>query len=389
MQVFKTYFKLLKKNWVPILIYTVLFLSVTILISGNNIENTRFEASKVRTMIVNEDGESEFVKNFLEYLEGYAEFVETKESEEARRDSLFYRETKYILTIPRGFTEDFLKNGDVRLVKEAVPDSAEALSIDNAVNNYLNMARRYLDYIPDVSMASLNAYVVGNLKEEAVVSINMKEEDAVANSNNFNMNYYNYLGYIMIATFITGVSLVMLSFHGLDIRRRHSASPLSNRNMNLQLILANLIYVFGFLLLFIITGYILNKEHIINGNTWMTWLNAAAFTVTALSISYLVGIAVKNRRAVSAIATGLSLCLAFLSGIFVPQQFLGATVLKFASFTPTYWYVKANSSISTLSSFSWTDLSGVIGYIAIQIGFAAAIFSIALVVSKRKRQQTV
>lgn len=388
MQVFKTYFKILKKNMIPIVIYSVLFLWLTIMISSNiKVENTQFETSKVETMVVNKDGDNELISGFLDYLGQYAKFVEVKDTEEEIKDALFYREVDYILTIPEGFSESFAAGGNVELIKEAVPESIGAMSIDNAINNYLNMAKVYLEHTPDITFADLNLFVTENLKEQTKVTINVEKRDAVTFSNGFNMNYFNYLGYILISSFITGVSIVMFSFHGLDIRRRHTASPISSRNMNVQLILANLIYIFTFLLVFMIVGYILNRDRMVNQNTIMTWLNVIVFSISALSISYLVGITVKSRKAVSAIATALSLSMAFLSGIFVPQQYLGKAVLKAASFTPTFWYVKANNRIEGITSFDWSEISEIMGYMAIQLGFAAAIFSIALVVSKRKRQQ--
>lgn len=389
MQVFSTYFKLLKKQMVSIIIYAVLFLWLSIMISSNiKVENTEFIASKVAIMVINEDGENELIKGFLNYLGQYAKFVEAEEDKEERKDAMFFGRTEYILTIPEGFTQNFASEGKVNLIKEDVPDSVASIAIDNAINNYLNMAKIYLEHVPNMSYEELSLKVANNLEEETQVTIDVKTKDTVTYSNGFNMNYFNYLGYILLSVFITGVSLVMFSFHGLDIRRRHFASPLTSRSMNVQLILSNLVFVFGYLILFVIAGYVLNRDRMINTNTWLTWINAMVFTLTSLSISYLIGITVKSRKAVSAIATALSLSLAFVSGIFVPQEYLGASVLKAASFTPTYWYVKTNNTIGTLTTFKGSNLVEIFGYMAIQLGFAAAIISIALVVSKRKRTQS-
>lgn len=142
-----------------------------------------------------------------------------------------------------------------------------------------------------------------------------------------------------------------------------------------------------YFVIFIIAGYILNRNRIMNVNTLLYWLNFLTFALVILSVSYLIGISVKSRKAISAISTAASVGLAFLSGMFVPQEFLGAPVLKVASFTPAYWYVKANNAIETVTQTTWSQLSGIASYMAIQLGFAAAIISIALVVSKRKRQQ--
>jgi ABC-2 type transport system permease protein len=388
MQVFKTYFKILQKQLVPILIYAGIFLFISIMITSNiRVENEKYKSSKVKTMVINKDGQSSLIDGFLEYLEKYADFVETEEDEDKIKDALFFRKAVYILTIPEGFTDQFLKSGEAKLTKQTVPDSIEAISIDNAIDNYFNMARVYRNQIQGIDYEQLNSYIEKNLEEETEVKFNVVTKDEVTYSNGYNMNFFNFLAYIMVSAFITGVSMVMFSFHGVDIRRRHSASPLTSRFMNIQLLFANLIFVMSYLLVFIIAAYILNRDRMININTLLTWLNAFVFSITALSISYLVGITVKSRKAIAAIATTLSLGLSFLSGIFVPQEYLGSAVLKVAGFTPTFWYVKANNAIGKITSFQWEETSDIFSYMAIQIGFAAAFISISLVVSKRKSQQ--
>jgi ABC-2 type transport system permease protein len=327
-------------------------------------------------------------KGFLDYLSRYADFVTPMESEMERKDALFFRRVVYILTIPEGFSESFLSSGEVLLFKEVAPDSKKAISIDNAVNNYLNLAKVYLSFTKEVSGAELNSYITKNLEEETEVIFEVNTEKKQMGSNTFNKYYFNYLGYIMLSSLITGISLVMYSFHGLDIRRRHFASPVTEKSRNFQLILANSIYVAGYLLLFIVAGYLLNKDRELNFNVMLCWLNAAFYAITCLSISYLIGITVKSRSAIQAISTALSLSLAFISGMFGEQQYMGASVLKVASFTPAYWYVKANNTIEGLTSLNMESSSSLIWYLCIQLGFAAAIISIALVISKRKRVAT-
>lgn len=388
MQVFKTYFKIIKTQIISILIYAGLFLALTILFTSNIGENKdQFEVKKVPVMVLNEDGENDLTRGFLSYLEGYVSFVEPKDGEAAIRDALYYREVSYILTIPKGFQENFLDDSTVKLIKQTAPDSMEAITIDTAIDNYFNIARVYQKHMPGASTTEISEYVKANLQEQTQVHLNTKQKDAFVTGNSQNKFYFNYLGYIIIAVFIASVSTVMFSFHGLDIRRRHYASPITSRNMNGQLLFANLIFVIIYLILFIVAGYILNKNRALNVNTVLFWLNALTFGIVTLSISYLIGISVKSKKAISALSTAVSLGLAFLSGMFVPQEFLGAPVLKVASFTPAYWFVKANEEIELLNASSWSQISRVASFMAIQLGFAAAIISIALVVSKRKRQQ--
>lgn len=388
MQVFRAYYKILKTQLVAILIYAGLFLMLTILFTSNITENTeQFEAEKVPVMVINEDSENNLISSFLNYLEDYVIFVEPKSDDAAVRDALYNREVSYILTIPAGFTDSFYHDRDIRLTKRTAPDSMEAISIDNAIDNYFNITKVYLGYLPEASAAEISLNVKANLEEQTKVQLNGVQMDTVSSGNSQNKYYFNYLGYIMIAIFITSVSTVMFSFHSLDIRRRHFASPITIRDFNIQLIIANLIFVMSYMVIFIAAGYILNKNRIMNMNTLLFWLNSLTFALVVLSISYLIGISVKSRKAISAISTAASVGLAFLSGMFVPQEFLGAPVLKVASFTPVYWFVKANNAIETVTQSNSPQLSGIASDMAIQLGFAAAIISIALVVSKRKRQQ--
>lgn len=389
MRVFRTYFQILKKHLFSIIIYVCLFLAITIAFTSNiEITNEQYAPSKVDTMVINQDGDSALIDGFLKYLDSYVTLAAPEEDEDAIREALFYRKVVYILTIPEGFSESFIKSGEASLKKQTVPDSIEAKSLDNTINNYFNMAKVYIKAVPDLSYDKLNALISENLQNETEVKFDVEVKNKEAASNKFNANFYNYLAYVMIAAFITGVSMIMFSFNSLDIRRRHTASPISSKNWNLQLILANLVFVLGFMAVFIIAGFLLNKGRVVNINMFLTWVNALVFSMTALSLSYLIGITVKSRKAIGAISTGLSLGLSFISGIFVPQQYLGAAVLRVASFTPTYWYAKANNALKGITASRWKEVSDIFGYMAIEAGFAIAIISIALVVGKRNRLQT-
>lgn len=388
MQVFKSYFKILEKHKFSIIIYSAIFLAITLVMTmngGNQVEK-EFRNSKISLHVVNEDDPSKLVDSFLKYLESYANFIELEDNEEARKDALFYGDISYILTIPKGFTEDFLAGKEVTVQKQSMPGYSGTVPVDNAIDNYFHTVRTYQKYLPDRSFEEIHQYVLENLEHKTTVEINASTDARVNNSNEFNQSYFNYLGYVLIGSLITSVSLVMTSFREINIKRRHTAAPISTKSLNLQLLMGNLIFTVCYLFLFILAGYIYNKYRRIDGNTLLFWLNGLVFALTTLSLSYLIGITVKNKKAVGAISTALSLSMAFISGIFVPQQYLGNIVLKLASFTPAYWFVRTNNTIGIMEGFSTNNLSEVFGMMAIQLGFGAALISIALVVSKRKSQ---
>lgn len=389
MQVFKTYFKIMKKRLVPLILYGVMFLAITIIITMAIFRDNskKFSTTKVPAVVVNEDQGSSFTDSFLTYLERYVSYEEIGNTESDRKDALFNRKISYILTIPEGFTEELLAGKDVMLTKQTIPGSVDTVAVDTAIDIYLNAAKLYMKYNAGSSIEELNANIESTMQEDTPVTLEVKDKKVNLNAGEFNKYYFNYLGYILITCFILGVSTVMLSFQGLDIRRKHFASPITTRSYTAQLILANLVFVLCYLVVFPIAGYISNPFRTFDLGMVLIWINVLLFSLTVLSISYLIGITVKSRNAVQAISTMLSLALAFLSGMFVPQDFLGEPVLKVASFTPAYWYVKANNTIAGLTKYSLKNLSEIAGYMAIQLGFTAAVITIVMVVSKRKSQQ--
>ncbi len=379
----------MKKRLVPLILYGAMFLGITIIITMAIFRDNskKFSAMKVPAVVVNEDRGSSFTDSFLTYLGRYVSYEEIGNTEADRKDALFSRKVSYILTIPEGFTEELLAGKDVMLTKQTIPDSMDTVAVDTAIDIYLNAAKLYMKYNAGSSIEELNTNIERTMQEDTPVTLEVKDKKVNLNAGEFNKYFFNYLGYILITCFILGVSTVMLSFQGLDIRRKHSASPITTRSYTAQLILANLVFVLCYLVVFPIAGYICNPYRTFDLGMVLIWINVLLFSLTVLSISYLIGITVKSRNSVQALSTMLSLALAFLSGMFVPQDFLGEPVLKVASFTPAYWYVKVNNTIAGFTEYSLKNLSEIAGYMAIQLGFTAAIITIVMVVSKRKSQQ--
>jgi ABC-2 type transport system permease protein len=203
---------------------------------------------------------------------------------------------------------------------------------------------------------------------------------------NFYNQYFNTAAYILLSCCLLGIGMIMLTFHNADILHRNMVTPMTNMDMNLQLIGGNLLFVLIYDVFFILYGFLINPDKTINGNVLLYWLNLVVFSVSALSISYLAAMLVKSRQANNALSIVLPLGLGFISGAFVPQLLLGDPVLKMASFTPLYWFIKGNDTIAGLVYSDWENIKNIIYYMLIQIGFAAALFSLSLVISKNKRQ---
>jgi len=385
MQVFKVYFKIIKANMKQISIYLAVFLVVafaySMSIKPKGEEN--FSQTKTNIAFINLGENTALTQGFKEYLSKYVNFIDIENKQDKLQDALFFRDVEYILTIPKDFTKDFLQAKPVEVEKTIVPNSTTRMYVDMAVNKYLNLARVYVNNLPGITEENLVKAVAKGVTSEAQVQL--KTFGAKKQNNAFAVSYFNYLAYSLYAILILGVSSTLMVFNDKNINRRNLCSPMKNRTFNLQMIMANLIFALVSYVALVSLGFIINRENMLSFNGLLLCINALVFTIAALSISYLVGLLIKGRSAQSSMANVLSLGFSFLSGVFVPQEFLSDKVLTIASFNPTYWYVKANNAIGTLSSFSFNNLSKILTYMLIELGFAMAIFSVALVISKQKR----
>ncbi|MBU3191815.1 ABC transporter permease [Clostridium bowmanii] len=385
MQVFKVYFKIIKANMGQMFIYLIVFLSISLLYSLSSTTKTEesFSQTKADVAFINLDEDTSLLTGFKKYLSKNANFIDIENKPEKLQDALFFRDVDYIVTVPKGFTKDFLLGEPIELQKTVVPNSTTRMYVDMAINKYFNTARVYVNNTPAITVENLVKEVSKGASLET--SVQLKSFGVKKQNNGFAVASFNYLAYALFSVLILGVSSISMVFNNKNLNRRNLCSPLKNRSYNLQLIMGNLVFALATYGVMAGFGFILNRDHMMSYNGLLLCINALVFTVAALSISYLVGLLIKNRNAQSAIANVLALGFSFISGVFVPQEFLSDKAIAIASFTPTYWYVKANNIIGTLSNFSFDNLLPIFTYMLIELGFAIAIFSVALVVSKQNR----
>lgn len=385
MLVFKTYFKIIRNRSGQISIYLVIFIALAIMFSytapAKEIEN--FSQSVTRVAFINEDQDTAMIQGFKSFLGKYSEYVEVPDETEKLQKALFYRDVEYILRIPAGFTEDILSGKQVQLEKTVVPGSTSGIYTNMLVNKYFNTARLYLNSNRNTSQEELVKKLAKDLQAEA--SVQMERTGAKTTGTATTKFYFNYLAYILISVVFLGVSSIMMVFNNQNLKRRNYCSPLKISSLNLQLLLGNIIFGIICWGLIMLVGFVLFKGQMLTSNSMFSALNALVFTAVTLSLSFFISLFVKGVNAQSALANVLSLGLSFISGVFVPQEFLSQQVLAAARFTPTYWFIKANNTINGLSNFTMDNLRPVFNCMLIQLGFAIAILSVALVVSKRNQ----
>lgn len=386
MQVYKAFFKVIHKNLGQIMIYVVVFMVLAVLMSTTYTPpgSTDFTETKVNVAFINHDEDSPLVIGLKNYLGTHANLVDLPDDTQKLQDALFFRNVEYIVTVPNGFTEDLMAGKKVQLQKTTVPDSTSSIYVDMLINKYLNTAKTYSTQLAGITQPELVAALNTDLSHQASVSlINSTIESGNAEKSGY---YYNFLAYSLFAILILGVSAVMLVFNDPDLKKRNLSSPLKNRTMNLQMILGNLSFTMVAWFLMIFVSFFMYGSYMVTTNGLLLILNSFVFALTALSISFLIGNLVRSKAAMSAVSNVVSLGTCFIGGVFVPQYLLGNGVLTLASFTPTFWYVKANNDITTATSFNANNLSSIFSSMLLVFAFGLAVLAITLVIIKQKRQ---
>jgi ABC-2 type transport system permease protein len=385
MQVYKAFFRVIQKNRTQIMIYLVVFMALALLLSGtyNPPQDTDFTKVKVNIAFINDDVDSQLVDGLKSYLAENANLVDIPDETQKLQDALFFRQVEYIVRVPAGFTQAMLAGQDVQLEKTTVPDSTSNIYMDLLINKYLNTVKTYTVNMPGLSPDELNQYLKNDLAEHTEVTmISNGTHSAYAEKSGY---YFNYLSYSLFAILILGVCSVMLVFNDTDLKRRNLCSPLRSTRMNMQMVLGNLSFAVLTWLVLISASFVMYGSFMFTVTGLLLLLNSFVFTLAALSISYLIGNLVKSRGAMSAVANVFALGSSFIGGVFVPQALLGANVLTIASFTPTYWYVKANNEIAAATNFNAANLQSIFTSMVLVLAFGVAVLGVTLVLIKQRR----
>ena len=392
MKVFSACLRVVYRHKGALLLYVGIFLSLCIAMTAFSFEqqNTFFTQTKTAVAVINRDGDTALVRGLTDYLKESAEFVELADDKSALQDALFYQAVDYILIVPEGFTTDFLSGGSMQLEKSVAPDRTAGMYTDQLVNQYLRLVSSYTAIHPLLSQDEISALVRQNLSDSDTQVTMQTFGEAVPLSEQFTV-YFRMMCYILTVMVVLCTTTIMMVYGRPDLRMRNLCAPVRLRSVNFQLALCNGIVGLVCWILLVIIPFLLYGQLIVEADIrvlLLLVLNSFVYLFVALGIGFLSGQFVKNMNVQNAVANFTSLALSFFGGAFVPLELLGEGIIVVAHFVPTYWYSIAQNKISSLTRFDWDALQPIVSAMLIQLGFAAALFSVSLLISKVHRQSS-
>ncbi len=387
MQVFKLFFKIAKKRVLSAAIYLGIFTVLLVFMSMNAIDTNEknFTVSSIRMTVIDRDN-SQTSKAMKQYLSNYHEIVDLKtDNKDILQDNLYYQTIDYVLFIEKDFEKKLIAGNTSDLISHSkLFDSTSSYFAGQQINEYINTLTLYIN-----GGFSINDALK---KTEASLSdtnyTNMIDYEAKPDndaSSQIIFYYFQYVSYIMLSILIVGMTPILMILRKKEIASRINCSSLTLHSKNKQITLGCIVYSFIlWLILMIIGGVFGGFNNLFATKGLLCMLNSFIFLLICISITLLISIFTTSDNVLNMIANCIGLGMSFLSGIFVPQWFLGDTVLSIARFLPAYWYIKTNNMLSGFSGDKisypnyWT-------YIGIEFIFFIAIFSIYLLASKQRK----
>lgn len=380
MIVFKHYFKIVKQFIPMILMYTFIFTFFAVVAVSTNSEGGAFNTAKPKIYVSNQDTHSELTKTFVNYTKKNATIVPLQDNDEALKDALFYREVDYIMIIPNGFGASVMKGNPLPIETNKVPDSYNSTYTEMLLNRFLNTASIYAK--TGMSEKNIASNIMKDMKEQTKVTLLKSNQNELEKVTYF----YNFSNYTILAISIFIIGMLITIFNDSNIKKRNLVSMVSYKSINGQLFLGNAVMAFLIWLLYGMISVILYKEVMFTMNGLLFLINSLIFSFMALSLGFLIGNLVKNKEAQSGIVNVFALGTSFLCGAFVPQEFLGASVLSIAKFLPSYWFIKNNNDIAILSNYDFQNLKPIIIAMFIVLLFGIAFFLLTNLVTRMRRK---
>ncbi len=379
MTVFKTVWKILNKNKITVILFTVMLLLFGVSNMRTSEKSMNFIATKPDVLIVNYDKDEGITKDFIKYITDNSNIVDIKTDEEKINDALFYRDVNYVIYIPENYSKDFMEGKNVELEIKSTGDYQASLE-EMLVSRYIKVAKIYQKNITNED--ELISKINETLSDQVQTEITSKLDTNTISNATF---YYNFASYSILACLLLVISLILSSFNDQKIKKRIIVSSTKYKKHNKILLISNCCYSFILWLLYVVISFFILGDVMTKIQGIIYIINSLVLTICATTIAFFIGNLISSKGAINGIVNVVALGSSFICGVFVPMRWLPDSVLKMAHLLPTYYYVSTNEALKTIEQFNIQTLKPLLINMAIILCFAIFFILLTNVVLKRKR----
>lgn len=376
MTIFKTYWKIVKKNIGIIILYTVMLLVFGTMNLKANKNSFEFISSKPDIIIVN-NSSGIITDNLISYLKTNANVKNITDDNDID-DAVFFRDANYVIYIPKEF-ENKIENGKEFNIDIKTNNSYDSYIASELLNRYLDVFSKYMNLYNDKILAI----------QKLDNTLNKKADVVIENKTNLNSKtslFYNFSSYSIMAIVIYIICLVLSSFNDEKISKRTSVSGMNYKTFNNYLYISSFTFTFIIFIVYLILSFLILKSSILNINGILYGLNMFIFFIVSFTMAILISNLVKSKGAISGVVNVISLGSAFLCGAFIPVKYMPSFALKIAHIFPTFYFIDINEYIASIQNFDKASYEFVLKNFIIMIVFIIFFLILNTLVTRFKRK---
>ena len=393
MSTFKTSLKIVAAHRIYVLVYLMALSLLGLNAGAARSEDTSSQVKEATASVavIDRDG-STVSRGVKDYVESVGKVQPLEDSRQAIQDATAQNRISYILIIPAGYgqrLQEAARQGtEPPRMDTVIGYESAAGSLMNArTDSYLGQVTGYLSTLTDDP-----ARAVALAKETMDHSAPAKRiaQDATPLPHGF-VVYAMFSFYPIMAFAIVTISTLMTSLGRRSVHSRLTAAPVSGRSRSLGTIGACLmIGLVGWLWIFGLGVANLGNSAVMTSAPLLGVVGAAlgAYMLVAVSLGFLLGQVGLGHNAASAVANIGGLAMSFLSGAWVPTEWLPDAVVQASKFTPGYWAAQAISGAYTADSMSATVIHPLLVDCGICTLFAVAVFAVAMAVGRTRARSS-
>lgn len=374
MTVYKYFLKAAaRQKWV-IIGYTAIFFLLAILNGASTETNNIAFMEKNLEIAIVDRSQDELSKGLVDCLGTNNTLIGIEDNIEVIKEQIFLESLNAVIIIPEDFKER-VENKEPAI--EIVKDDRKMgpLQVENDVNKFLVFANA------SIKEGTYNLEEIKDLlaKEVEVEMLSLNKSVKNKGADTWFRNYFNFTGYIIIAIYVTVIGFVMVEFNDKNKQDRMKISAKKFLSLNTEIYLGQVTIGLMITFILVISSLVLKGKHLGEIDFLKYLVNIFVFSSSILCFTFLINNITRSKFVINGISTVASLGTAFISGVLVPQEFLGENVLRLARFFPTYYFVRINNS--NISSFLDVRYE-----LAMQVLFAISFFLMGLYFSKIKQK---
>lgn len=357
---------------IMVIIVTFLFFGIALLFAQNQSADV-FETSSMDIKIVNQ-ADSEIADGLIDHLstDNNVDVVNDYDRNQIVEE-IYLLEIDGAVVIDENIESKFV-NGASTVEILTDPRAGGSVHLNNEVSKYFRFLNADYNYTGTVDTGNTLSTL------ESGITVKIADPADAAEASDFEgMKFYtNFAGYIIMLLLLLFIGNIMSEFNQPELRDRVRVSPMKTISYTTQIIGAQSIMgIFSVLILFF--GGIFIRWDSLSGvpldKMFVALLLISLFT---LSLQFVISSLTTNKFLINGIANFISIGMAFLSGIFIPEEVLGETVQNISQFLPLYHFTQ----IYAEPDITWSES---IIHVIILILFIVAMLIIGIIFENKRK----